>query len=167
MRTFKLIKIKSLSGNECSIYSIVDTIDESKTLLEKFIDENENSFKSETKEIVSRLYTIGHKTGARIDFFKKHEGKPGDGVCALYDQDKSNLRLYCIRYGTQLIVVGSGGNKPKAARALQEVIKLKNENEFLYELSAKITERIKEKEIKFSENYLDLVGNLDFNEDEL
>jgi hypothetical protein len=40
-----------------------------------------------------------------------NEGKYGDGVSALFDKPKYKLRLYCIRYGTQIIIVGWGGEK--------------------------------------------------------
>ena len=167
MIKYKLVKIDYLSGRKCSIYSILDCNDKSKTFLDLFIDENINSFKSETIELISRLKTIGYKTGARLQYFKVHEGKPGDGVCALFDNEESNLRLYCIRYGMQLIIVGGGGHKPKTISALQEDEKLKGENYFLRELSALITERIKEKEIKFSDDDLDFIGNLEFIIEEL
>lgn len=140
--------------------------DETKTLLDLFIDENISLFKSETKELVTRLRTIGNLTGARVQFFKNNEGIPGDGVCALFDMDDSNLRLYCIRYGMQLIIVGGGGYKPKGIRTLQEDEKLKYENYFLRKVSQLITNRIKDKEIEFINDGLDFDGNLTFsNED--
>ena len=75
---YRLVKLSSFSANECSIYSILLN-DEQETLLEKFIKENKDTFLSEIKDILQRLRTIGHKTGARIDFFKLDEGYPGDG----------------------------------------------------------------------------------------
>ena len=163
---FKIVKLNQFSGNKAGVYSVVLNNDE-ETLFNKFVRENIISFKSETKDILKRIYSIGHSTGARIQFFKEWEGKPGDGVCALYDNPDSNLRLYCIRYGTQLIIAGGGGHKPKTISALQEDKKLKGENYFLRELSALITERIKEKEIKFSDDDLDFIGNLEFSKEEL
>jgi hypothetical protein len=59
--------------------------------LTKFIKENINSLKSGKKEIIQRLRTMGRFTGARPEFFKEHEGKPSDGVCALFDDKKSHL----------------------------------------------------------------------------
>ena len=126
--------------------------------------ENGNSFKSETKNIIERLISIGHKTGVRSQFFKEWEGKPGDGVCALYDKPDSNLRLYCICYGTQLIIIGSGGHKPKTIRALQEDTKLTEENALIKQISQQITRRIKDKEIRFTPDYLDFTGDLEFND---
>lgn len=166
MPVYKIVKINELSGSECSIYTITNSSDTTKTFLDRFIDENINSFKSETLELITRLHTIGHKTGARLQFFKVNEGIPGDGVCALFDTEESNLRLYCIHYGMQLIIVGGGGYKPKSIRSLQEDVKLKEENYFLRRLSELITERIKEKEIKYTNDNLDFEGDLVFDKNE-
>lgn len=159
----RLVKVDQLSGTKASLYSVV--IDgESGTLLDKFIKENIGSSLSEVKDILQRLRTIGHQTGAREQFFKLFEGKPGDGVCALYDHPNSKLRLYCIVFGSQILIVGGGGFKPKNIQALQENKKLKDENYFLRWLSEQITQRIKDKEITFENNYLDFSGNLTFND---
>ncbi|MDD4385524.1 MAG: hypothetical protein PHD06_10155 [Bacteroidales bacterium] len=160
---YKIIKLGSLSGNSASIYALLD-VEKQKTSFEIFLEENKSLFLSELKDINSRLRTIGHKTGAREQFFKLDEGFPGDGVCALYDNPDSNLRLYCIRYGASLVVLGGGGHKPKSIRKLQQDPKLKEENYFLRKLSALITTRIKEGEIKYTNEGKDLEGNLEFNE---
>lgn len=162
---YKIIKINNISGKEASVYSIILN-NEEETLLNKFVKENEISFKSETKDILKRLYSIGHTTGARIQFFKEWEGKPGDGVCALFDIPTSNLRLYCIYFGSQLIVVRSGGHKPKDIRTLQQDDKLKAENYLLREISVQITQRIKDKEISYTNDFLNFEGNLEFNDEE-
>ncbi len=161
----RLVKLSRFSGKAASVYSIVLN-NEKETLFDKFIRENSYSFLSETKNILMRLKTIGHKTGARVTYFKEFEGKPGDGVCALYDEPGSNLRLYCIKYGTQIIIVGNGGPKSKLIKALQEDDKLKEENYFLRWLSDQITTKIINRDIKYSDNYLDFIGNLEFQDDE-
>ena len=159
----KLVKIDSLSGSKASVYSVM--LDgESETLLEKFVRESKSSFLSETKDILKRLKTIGQKTGARKQFFKEFEGKPGDGVCALYDNPDSKLRLYCIIFGTQLLVVGGGGPKPKNISAFQDDEKLTDANYFLRWLSEQITQRIKDREITYENDYLDFSGNLEFHD---
>ncbi|HZV70654.1 MAG TPA: hypothetical protein VFG10_13965 [Saprospiraceae bacterium] len=163
---FSLIKLNRLSGNRASIYAI-QVKSEIETSLDKFISENSYSFKSETNDIVQRLISMGHKTGAREHFFKENEGKPGDGVCALYDDPDSHLRLYCIRFGSQLIVIGGGGHKPKTIRALQEDEKLTEENFLLRWLSAQITQRIKDKEIRYTNDHFDFDGDLEFEYEEL
>jgi len=158
---YKLVKLSRFSGEKASIYSVQtkNTNDEFQdTLFDEFVKENKNSLLSELKDLFTRLKTIGNNTGARESFFKINEGVPGDGVCALYDNPKKRLRLYCIRYGTDLIILGGGGIKN--VQKLQDDKKLKDENYLLRRLSFKITECLKNGEITFSHNFLDLEGNL-------
>jgi hypothetical protein len=162
---FKIVKLTKFSGNMTGVYSVVLNSD-NETLLNKFVRENEILFKSEIRNILVRLISIGNKTGARSHFFKEWEGKPGDGVCAFYDQPNSNLRLYCICYGIQLIIIGSGGHKPKTIRALQEDSKLNEENALMKEISQKITQRIKDKDIRFTQDYREFTGDLEFNDED-
>ena len=161
----KLVKILDLCGKAASIYSVI--LDgEIQTLFEKFLQENKTSYISELNNILIRLQTIGHKTGAREVFFKIHEGSLGDGVSALYDEPGKMLRLYCIRYGTQIVILGGGG--PKTVKELQEDNKLLKENQFLRRLSVQITSHLRESTIKFGNDYLDFTDNLtiqDYEED--
>jgi putative component of toxin-antitoxin plasmid stabilization module len=161
---YKLVKLNKLSGIKASVYSVY-LEDERKTLFDLFLEENKISFKSELKDIVSRLSVIGHKTGARDNFFKLNEGNPGDGVCALFDRPGSNLRLYCIRYGTLIIIVGGGGYKPKSIREFQQDQKLTEENYFLRELSKLIKTKMDDDEIEFSSDSMDFEGDLTFNDE--
>ncbi|MBD3750118.1 MAG: hypothetical protein IE931_11550 [Sphingobacteriales bacterium] len=162
---YKIVKLERLSGEMASIYSIVMN-NEISTLFDNFLKENMISFKDETIDIFKRLNSIGKELGARDVFFKDFEGKPGDGVCALFDVPYSNLRLYCIKYGTQIVILGGGGFKSKSTRALQETKKLEDENYLLRSISAQITQRIKDKDIRFTESGHDFIGDLDFNDDE-
>lgn len=157
---YRLVKIDELSGDETSIYTVYIE-DESKTLFDLFLLENSTNFTNEVKDIVKRIRIIG-KIGARSQFFKLKEGAPGDGVCALYDTPNSNLRLYCIRYGTQIVILGNGGYKPKSIRALQEDEKLTQENLLLKTLSKEITQRLKEKDILNTNDGKDFEGDLTF-----
>lgn len=159
----RLVKLPSLSGNKASVYSVILN-NEQRTLFDAFVGENINSFLSEIRDITVRLRTIGQKTGARETFFKQFEGKLGDGVCALYDMPDKSLRLYCIRYGSQIVVLGGGG--PKDVRALQDDKKLTEENYFLRWLSSQITEKVKSKEITFTDDGLDFYGDLEFKDDD-
>jgi hypothetical protein len=160
---YQLKKLRQFNGNRAGIYSI-NLENEQETLFERFLKENINLFKSEIIDINSRLITINKKTGARDIYFKLNEGNPGDGVCALYDKPESNLRLYCIKYGNTLVILGGGGHKPKKLKAFQEDDKLTEENYLLREISKQITERIRNKEIRFSEDGTEIFGNLEFND---
>ena len=158
----RIVKLPQLSGNKTTVYSVIFENDR-KTLFDNFLIENSISFKSEIEEMIIRLTTIGHKTGARDSFFRHNEGLPCDGVCALkYKERKGreNLRLYCIRYGTQIIILGGGGQKK--VQALQDDEKLTKENYFLRRLSALISERIKERDIGYSEDFMEFMGDLNF-----
>lgn len=156
----KLVKFEKLSGNKASIYGVwIDDLQE--TSFDAFIKENKNVFLSELKDIIARLKIIGNVTGAREQFFKINEGIPGDGVCALFDKPDKKLRLYCIRYGASIVIVGGGG--PKNVQKLQQNDKLKVENYLLRNLSALITEKMKEGEIRYINNNMDFEGNIEFN----
>lgn len=158
---FEVVKLGQFNGNKCGVYSIfVDN--EQETLFERFLSENKISFKSEIINILERIRTINSITGARENYFKLDEGKPGDGICALFDLPDSNLRLYCIRYGNSLIILGGGGEKKKSVKALQEVEKLKTENYILRKISAEIAKRIRQREITFSEDGTEITGELEF-----
>lgn len=158
---FEVVKLSQFKGNKAGIYSVY-LHNEQITLFECFLRENITAFKSEIIDINKRIIAINTKTGAREGFFKPDEGKPGDGVCALYDDPNKNLRLYCIRYGNSLVILGSGGYKPKNIHALQEDEKLKRENYLLREISALITERIRSGDIHFTEDGTGLNGELEF-----
>lgn len=158
---FEVVKLGQFNGNKCGVYSIfVDN--EQETLFERFLSENKISFKHEIINILERIRTINSITGARENYFKLDEGKPGDGICALFDLPDSNLRLYCIRYGNSLIILGGGGEKKKSVKALQEVEKLKTENYILRKISAEIAKRIRQREITFSEDGTEITGELEF-----
>lgn len=163
---YELQKITRLSGHRASIYSVL-VVEDKETLLDKFIKENSKNYPSEVKDILQRMRTIGQKTGAREIFFKPGEGKGGDGICALYDNPDKKLRLYCIRNGNVNVILGGGGEKPRTMRSFQESPKLTNENYFLRAVSQLIYQRIKEKDIRYSQNGMDLEGELTFEDNDL
>lgn len=162
---FEVVKLSDFSGEKATIYSVI-VEDEDATLFDHFIEENENQYPDETLDIVKRLSAIGHATGARIDYFKDKEGIPGDGVCALYDNPDSNLRLYCIRYGNCAVILGGGGPKPKSIRTLQDDPKLKEENYRIRDVSQLIMNALKEKDIRWSSDGMELIGDLKFTQNE-
>jgi hypothetical protein len=164
--TYALQKIARLSGRKASIYTIV-LVESNENLLNQFVTENNADFPNEVKDILERLNAIAHKTGAREKFFKPAEGAPGDGVEALFDDPNKHLRLYCIRNGMVNIILGGGGAKPKSLRALQESDKLTKENYFLRDVSQLLSRRLKEKEIRWSKNGMDLEGDLSFDDTDL
>lgn len=162
---FKLVKLDKLSGRKASIYVVVP-FGKPQSLFEQFLEDHAVQYPAELEDIVKRLMVIGHDIGARIDFFKPNEGKLGDLVSALYDDPEHNLRLYCIRYSNTTIILGGGGLKSKKIRRWQEDQKLTKHANEMITISKMILQRTREKEITWSYNQRDLLGDLDFNEDE-
>lgn len=161
---FEIVELENLSGPKASIYSVIID-DESKTLFDKFLDENESIFYDEIDSIFETLDQISFLHGARRHYFKENEGNLGDLVCAMYDTPNSNLRLYCIRFGTTVVLLGGGGYKSKTIRALQEDPKLSKENYLVRKISELIYKKMRDKDI-FWVNEKKLDGNLIIDTDE-
>ncbi|MBL7767832.1 MAG: hypothetical protein JNK20_02615 [Flavipsychrobacter sp.] len=160
---YKLVKLQRLSGNEASIYSVY-LEHENRTLFERFIAENQPAYQQELWNIIGRIKSMGTEVGARDHFFKKNEGKPGDLVCALYDEPDKYLRLYCIRFGRTCIILGGGG--PKDVAAWQDDSKLAEEANWMITVSNDIYKRILEGDIRWVDDGFELEGDLSFNQDE-
>ena len=154
----EIIKSSLLSGNYASIYNVL--IDDEETLFDKFILENIDKNRAEIKNILDKLKVIGQQTGARISHFKENEGSLGDGVCAMFDLPDKKLRLYCIRYGTEIIILGGGGIKK--VRAWQDDPKLSLEASIIKKIAKEINNAIRNKEIEYSNNFMDFEGDLIF-----
>lgn len=147
---FRLQEIEQLSGRRCKIYTVQMEGDE-KTLFDQFSDENKANFPKEVDNIFRNLTLIGERYGAKELFFRdKKEGKLGDGVEALFDKPNALLRLYAIKYGSVLLVLGSGGHKPKHIKAFQEDPKLTKENYLVREIAATLYKAIKEKDLRWN-----------------
>ena len=157
---FEIVEIPELSGPACKIYSIAFDGSED-TLFDCFLDNLEDSFPAEVGEIWYKLEYMGREGGARIQFFREDEGRPGDGVVALLKETGFSLRLYCIRYGSCTLLLGNGGYKSPSTRAWQDDQHLTECVNELMTISSLITERIKNREIKLApDGKLD--GNLVF-----
>lgn len=155
MSKIELVELEEFRCGAGRVYSVaVDDTEE--TLYDRFLEENKQEYKEELVEIMTKLNTMSGKTGFTDTFFKLNEGKPGDGICAITDW-KGKLRLYCIRFGNILLVLGGGG--PKTTRTYQEAPKLLSENLLLRSVSDVMAEAIKEKDIKIEEDG-SLSGNL-------
>ena len=161
---YAIEEIEELSGNACHIYSLREDGSEN-SLFDGFIVRNSDLYEDEVVDIYNRLKYMGNEGGAREGFFKHNEGKPGDGIVALYDRPDSKLRLYCIRYGSVTLIVGDGGAKPKSVRAWQEVPELNSSVNRLMQISDKIYEAIREKDIRFTEDGK-LIGELTITDEE-
>lgn len=151
MEKLEIIECEDLSGPACRIYSV--KIDDGEdTLFDQFVDKYYDQYEHEVQDIYDRLKVIGRELGMREIFYKPDEGMPGDGICALYDVPDSNVRLYFVKYGNDLILLGDGGPKPKNIRAWQESAILSKVVPQLHIISDLITKATKEKDIRISRN---------------
>ncbi len=161
---YEIVELEDFSGNAAKIYSIIPEGEE-ETLFDKFVDENSTSNRKELKEIVSRIKQIGQTTGARENFFK-HEGdnefvrKYGKYVWALYDEEESNLRLYCIRFSGIAIILGGGGFKDKSVIKWQDGPKLSEEVKKVMKYAENILKQLDDGDLHWSKNGIELEGNL-------
>ena len=162
---YEIVKLSPLSGVQCTVYSIVPERG-GLTLYDVFINENIADFREEVKDINNRLKLIGIKHGARHSYFKHFEGKYGDFVCALYDLPDKNLRLYCIRYGADVVILGGGGLKTEETIAWQDDSKLTEEATRIIEYANDIARRMVDGEIYMSRDKPELEGNFYFFENE-
>ena len=155
---YEIVKLESLSGKKTSIYSFFIE-EEGHTLFDRFLVENQNNYPDEIRDIVVSLQKMGSKVGAREKFFKDKEGKPGDKIYALFDNPDRKLRLYCMKFGSIALILGGGG--PKNVATLQEDPKLKAENYLLRALSEAFLESLLDNEIEWTEDGMELIGNLE------
>ncbi len=155
---FTIEELTELSGKRAKIYT-VRVENKEQTIFEEFLSRYATDYKSGLQNVLNRIQIIGD-VGARDDFFKLNEGKPGDGLVALFEVPDKKLRLYAIKYSDSYIILGSGGIKE--VRAWQDDPILNFENKRLQEISKRITERMIDKELEWSDEKQCLIGNLDF-----
>ena len=161
---YEIVELTDLGGVETRMYSVVPR-DEKENLFTQFVRRWNQVYPEEIKEILRRLAAMGSHTGAREGFFKHDEGKPGDGVCALYDRPNAHLRLYCVRYGAVTLILGSGG--PKKVRAWQDDPTLKLEAERMIGYARDINRRLREGyDLYWSSDRTELMGDLKNYDDE-
>jgi hypothetical protein len=163
---FELKEIERLSGRRCKIYTVL--IDgEEKTLFGQFLEENEGNFPQELDAIFRDLIDIGRRHGARDHYFRpKKEGKLGDGVEALFDVPNAHLRVYAIKYGNILLILGGGGYKSKDIRAFQEDSKLTKENYLMRQISNILYKAIKDKDLRWNKQGDNFEGPLYFDSED-
>lgn len=157
---YEIVELFDLSGSKASVYSVICGNDD-QTLFDHFIDECDKEYETEVTKLIMRLQEMGER-GVRENYVKLYEGIPGDGVCALFDEPDQKLRLYAIRYGSGIILVGGGGHKSKATRTWQDDVTLKKHAELMILISKEISRKIKLKEIIISRDGKNLEGELIF-----
>ncbi len=148
-------------GDGGTLYSL-QFAGEKETELEKFLHSElllkENGF----LEIAQRLSNMTVSLGFKEHFFEVNEGLRTDSVAAL---KKGRLRLYCLRWSSTLVIVGTGGIK--TAQTYQKDIALRNIVPELQEIDKLIVKRQRSREIKIDHDTGKMSGNLIFTSGEI
>ena len=132
---------------------------EEKTELDKFLDNGEIQACKEFESLVVRLYDMVDSLGFRDNFFKLKEGSINDSVAAFHC-NHGTLRLYCLRWSSILLIVGSGGSK--TTRTYQGDPLLSDAVGKLQMVDKLFDERQKSREIIIDPNTGIITGNLVF-----
>ena len=156
---YELVKIEELCGEKLTTYSIASEGNDT-TIFEEFLSDYSSSHTSEINQIVDMFVEMKERFGAREIYFKSMQGSPSSQLVRLKHKTIKELRVYCIKLGKSIIIVGGGGVKPSDKKALQEVPELKKQNYFTREISKELESKIKNKEITYNSDYTELLGEL-------
>ncbi len=157
---YAIVDLPDFSGRGCTIYSVIPK-GHTQTLLDRFIEENITDHPQEVRKLVANLRDIGGELGMRERYFKPNEGGLGDQIGAMYVHKGAGLRLYFIKYGSDVILLGGGGYKGQGIRAWQDDPKLKQEVELLIQLSKDIGSRlILKDDLWWSPDHRNIEGDL-------
>lgn len=144
---FDIVNIEEFSGGMAQIYSVMFEGDDM-TLMDHFFDDNAQ-YDEELRWMATKLEAMGNDTGCRFQFFKEHEGAPGDGVVAFWYK---RMRLYCLRIDSACIILGDGGYKPPDISAYQEDEMLNSKAQQMKKLAACINKAIVDKDLIVGED---------------
>lgn len=144
------------SGKKASLYTI-KLNGETESEFDKFLSDSNLKNNKEFESFLIQINEILEKYGCQDRFFKLNESKLTDAVVALW---RGKIRLYCCRYPNIILIAGSGGIKN--TRTYQEDKKLNHCVQLMAEVSKRIDDRIKDREILIVDNKF--VGNLIFKE---
>jgi len=135
----QLVELTHLS-DVAKIYSL-KTKDSIDPLYQKFLEDYRIKYNSEIRDIQIQLKMIG-ELGARKDFFEKNKGAYGDNVCYLKN---GRIRLFCIRWAHDVVIVGYGGYKPLGIKSWQEDPVLNEAGNYIKEVAAYLIKMKKSK----------------------
>lgn len=129
-----------------------------------FINEWQDRFPDEIKNIYATLFQIGKMVGPAPGFFKSKEGRPGDRVECLFDFPHIKLRLFCINL-RDVIILGDGGEK--TADKWDDCPNLRPKGDEMVVISREIMALLATQEMRYSIRGTELEGTLKNYEDEV
>ena len=116
-----------------------------------FFAEALQSSPEDARLLALKLENMIEKSGFQDYYFKTGEGSRMDNVCAL---SQGKLRLYCLRYGNVLVVLGGGGTK--TTRTYEEDPRLHSKVKTLQRLNRALDKQMREGHLRMTERGFDL-----------
>jgi hypothetical protein len=156
---YEIVDLFRFSGQGCTIYSVIPK-GATQTIFEDFVAEYGKQYPEEMKALLTNLTIIGKSHGMRECYYKPHEGRRGDQICALFIIGGPGLRLYFIKYHNDVILLGGGGYKAVGIHTWQEDPILNEKMNLLMSLSDDMGNRLVNKDdlwwsedLKYLEGY--------------
>lgn len=160
--TLKLVRLNGYSGKKATIYTVQKSENKSNPF-QTFIKTNSPLFDDKLINFINRIRSMANHTGVLEEFFKLGENEnkgEGENVCALYDEPKKEMRLFCIRISEKILVLGGGGPKPPNIHKWQEDKILTEAARYMISISEIIKTNINKGRLYYSEDGMFFSGNL-------
>jgi hypothetical protein len=152
---FSIINIEPLSGPKAKIYSIKFEEKYASELI-VFVNKFHDSHPHIIDEAIQRIRLIAQREGIQDSFFRRECSETHNVFRLLETKD---IRLYCIKFDSALLLFGSGGIKTIKKNKLKDNPHLEKEVKKLQKIEDAINKRINSGELSItSEGFL---GNLD------
>ena len=121
--------------------------------------QDNKNLENEFDDILSWLEVMGEEHGAKQHLFRnemKADALPPSAqyLKIIYHE---NLRLYCMRISTQIVILFNGGVKSKKARTAQDCPSVKPHFVLANILAGKIEKLITDKELTYSNDFKKLI----------
>lgn len=160
---YEIVELEEYSGEKARVYSVILRGDNS-SLFESFVKNFSPNYPQEVSKIEIRLELMGNQLGAREIYFKEEaDGKFQGRIAKKYfvrimDAGIGTLRVYCLRFGNDALILFDGGIKPNKVTKWQDDPKLMPIVERAMKIARCITSKIDAREIQWKGNLL--IGDL-------
>lgn len=167
----KIALVEYHFGKRTSFYTLVfadeaDILKDSET--ELFFAAHEESHPKQVELIIEKIELMSRVWGATEYHFKNETSRDRINLWAIPRFDKKGnkfsgtLRLFCLRFGSGVVILGNGGIKPKGVRTYQEVPELEAAALVLENVANEIEQKLRGKEIALTDDEILYDGELVF-----
>ena len=151
---FEIVEFISHNPDDKSSFYAIKLLNKPVSEAVEFFDKFETIEEKKVEILLNNIDSM-IKRGIFEGFFKDKESRINDNISCLSVGD---LRLYCLRFGKVAVILGGGDYKH--VKTYQESDDLHNHVKLLQAACKQIDKRIKDKEIRITDNSIE--GNLNF-----